>query len=411
MKKVPRVLVLIDHYLPGTRTGGPVRTVAATVERLGDEFEFVVLTTDRDRGDRSLYPGVAAGAVVPVAKAGVRYLAPRRLRPLALAGLLEQLRPGVVCLNGFFARTSRNALLARRAGRLGGVPVVVAPRGDFSPGALALRRWKKNAYLRLARASGLCRGVIWQASSEHEARDVRVAIGPATEAAGSWIVVARDLTSPGGTERRAAGGAVGGAQAPDRAAKRPGAARIVFLSRIARKKNLDGAIRALGDIQGEIEFDIFGPIEDAAYWRGCERLLARLPTTVRARYRGAVPPECVHEVLAGYHLLFLPTRGENFGHVILEALLAGCPVLVSDQTPWCELAGRGVGWDLPLGAPERFLAALDELVQMDAATFADWSARARQFGASAAADPAVVEANRGILRLALASGDAREVRS
>ena len=140
----PRIVIVIDHYLPGTRTGGPVRTVAATVERLGDEFEFVVLTGDRDRGDAAPYPGVAPGVAARAGKADVRYLAPRCLRPLALAGLIEELRPGVVCLNGFFARTSRSALLARRAGRLGGVPVVVAPRGDFSPGALALKRSKKS---------------------------------------------------------------------------------------------------------------------------------------------------------------------------------------------------------------------------------------------------------------------------
>ncbi len=116
-------------------------------------------------------------------------------------------------------------------------------------------------------------------------------------------------------------------------------------------------------------------------------------------------------MLAGYHLLVLPTRGENFGHVILEALLAGCPVLVSDQTPWRGLASRRAGWDLPLAAPDRFRAAVDEVVAMDGPTFADWSSRAVAFGASSAADPAVVEANRGILELALASGGVMEERS
>ena len=34
-----------------------------------------------------------------------------------------------------------------------------------------------------------------------------------------------------------------------------------------------------------------------------------------------------------YDLLFLPTKGENFGHVILESMSAGTPVLISDTTP------------------------------------------------------------------------------
>ena len=46
--------------------------------------------------------------------------------------------------------------------------------------------------------------------------------------------------------------------------------------------------------------------------------------------------------------MILPTLGENFGHVIVEAWTAGCPVLVSDRTPWRQLASHGVGWDVAL---------------------------------------------------------------
>ncbi len=70
------------------------------------------------------------------------------------------------------------------------------------------------------------------------------------------------------------------------------------------------------------------------------------------REHGPLPPDRVAEALRANHLLFLPTRSENFGHVILEALAAGCPVLLSDRTPWRNLARAGVGWDLPLDRPE-----------------------------------------------------------
>jgi hypothetical protein len=30
----PRIVINIDHHLPGTNTGGPVRTAASTVEQL-----------------------------------------------------------------------------------------------------------------------------------------------------------------------------------------------------------------------------------------------------------------------------------------------------------------------------------------------------------------------------------------
>jgi glycosyltransferase involved in cell wall biosynthesis len=39
-------------------------------------------------------------------------------------------------------------------------------------------------------------------------------------------------------------------------------------------------------------------------------------------------------VFRQYDLFVFPTRGENFGHVIIESLSVGTPVLLSDRTPW-----------------------------------------------------------------------------
>ena len=42
------ILAFVDHFLPGFKAGGPVRTLANIVDRLGDEFEFKIVTRDRD---------------------------------------------------------------------------------------------------------------------------------------------------------------------------------------------------------------------------------------------------------------------------------------------------------------------------------------------------------------------------
>ena len=65
----------------------------------------------------------------------------------------------------------------------------------------------------------------------------------------------------------------------------------------------------------------------------------------------------VLSALSGHDLFFLPTLGENYGHVIHEALLSGSQVLLSDQTPWRGLTEAGLGWDLPLEGKGAFAAA------------------------------------------------------
>jgi len=54
----PVILTFVGCYLPGYRGGGPIRTIANMVDRLGDEFEFRIITMDRDLGDVKPYENV-----------------------------------------------------------------------------------------------------------------------------------------------------------------------------------------------------------------------------------------------------------------------------------------------------------------------------------------------------------------
>jgi glycosyltransferase involved in cell wall biosynthesis len=85
-----------------------------------------------------------------------------------------------------------------------------------------------------------------------------------------------------------------------------------------------------------------------------------------------VPNEQVIQVLQEHHLFVLPTFGENFGHAIFEALLAGKPVLISDKTPWLGLEKKKLGHDLPLESAG-FDRALRFYASMDQAAYDEWS--------------------------------------
>jgi glycosyltransferase involved in cell wall biosynthesis len=75
----------------------------------------------------------------------------------------------------------------------------------------------------------------------------------------------------------------------------------------------------------------------------------------------------------------LPTQGENFGHAIFEALSAGKPVLISNQTPWRNLTPAKAGWDLSLQQPDHFVQALQQAIDFNQQEYDAWSYAAWQF--------------------------------
>jgi glycosyltransferase involved in cell wall biosynthesis len=391
-----RILALLEHYLPAYKAGGPLRTVGHMVEQLGDPFVFRIVTCDRDWGDPARLE-VVPGRWSPVGNGEAIYLAPSQLGPAGLRGVIAATEHDVLYLNSLFSpRLSILPLLLRRMRAIPRRPVVLAPRGELHPGALEGGAWgirlpdavarllgsprflKKRAYIALARALGLFRGITWQASNDAEAGEIRQNVGRRAR-----VVVAPDLAA-----RPPA------SLPPPPASKRPGALRALFLSRVDDKKNLEGAIALLDGVRGEVSFDVYGPVADERYFARCRAALDRLPANVRARYHGALPHDRVAEVFRAHELFVFPTRGENFGHVVLESLVAGCPVLVSDRTPWRGLARYGAGWDLPLDDVEGMRAVVQRCVDMDEEEFRAWSVRAAHFGRDASSDERPLRWNR-----------------
>jgi hypothetical protein len=102
------------------------------VEALGDEFEFRIVTSDRDSLDVAPYYGITSDAWMCVHKAWVYYVSPERRRLFAWARLIRETPHDVLYLNSLFDPVyTLLPLLVRLAGSQR-KPVVVAPRGEFS---------------------------------------------------------------------------------------------------------------------------------------------------------------------------------------------------------------------------------------------------------------------------------------
>ena len=147
--------------------------------------------------------------------------------------------------------------------------------------------------------------------------------------------------------------------------KKSGSASFIFLSRIHPKKNLKAAVSYFSNIKGKVDFDIYGPLEDPAYWDECMEEIKKLPDNINVNYRGLVSHEDIHKTFNKYDAFVFPTLSENYGHVIAEALFSFCPVIISDQTPWNDVADYNAGFSLSLDDKDGFASAIQSVVDSD----------------------------------------------
>lgn len=373
-----RVLVFLKHYEPAFRFGGPIRSVGNLIAALHNEFEFKVICLNRDFRETCPLGGIEEGVWQNRNGAQVCYLDISLLRPLRFVQTIRSAEFDIIYLNSYFdplfatlpALLMKIRLLKRR-------PIVIAPRGEFSPGAIALKSFKKQLFMRFQSFIGLYADACWQATTVLEAGDIKRTIGDKAN-----IKIAPNLSAKTFAANL------------ERAAKPSGYLRIVFVSRISSKKNLLGLIKATELLRGRIDLDIWGPVDDADYWGKCQQSMAKLPSNIVPTYCGEVPHEQVQSVLLKAHVLALPTLGENYGHIIFEALAAGCPVAISDRTPWRNLAEAGVGFDVAIEDGGELVRVLQDYVDMEAGEYAGYAQRCQAYAVNRISDSADVEASK-----------------
>jgi glycosyltransferase involved in cell wall biosynthesis len=391
--KKPTILMLCNYYLPGYKGGGGLRTLVHTVERFRDKFDFKVITNDND-GDGIQYKNIKVNDRNDVQGAEVFYLQQNLKRISKLRELIIQLKPGAIYLNSVFSVYTIMTLLLRRFRLIPPIKIILAPEGELSDGALQLKARKKKAYLALAKNLGLYKNLIWKTTSELEKKESFRIKGKGGEIFIAPNIPAKHLIKDYRQEQK-----------PE---KNSGEAKIIFLSRFMQKKNFKWLLDNLQNIEGELKIDIVGPIEDAEYWEETKKTITKLPKNIRIEYKGSVVYEKVSETLLGYQFFILPTLGENFGHVFIEALAAGCPIIISDRTPWLNLEEKKIGWDLSLDEPQKWNETLNQCIKMDELSYSKLSGNAREFACQWLADPKVEEDTLRVLRFALsgASGNA-----
>jgi glycosyltransferase involved in cell wall biosynthesis len=359
-----KILVLVDWFAPGYKAGGPIQSCVNFAFAMKDEFAVHVLTTDTDHGEKQPYQGIPAGKWITNLHADIQvnYLQRSTLRPATLKKEMLALDADYVYLNHLFSPLFViYPLWLKYTGRLKS-QIVLCPRGGLYDSALSVKSWKKTPFLKLFKLLGIHKKILFHATNQREKEAIQRFFP------GSRVLIADNLPK---------------SNQPDLVAcpKQTGSLKALFVARIVSIKNLLFLLETLQRIgeDKDITLTIVGPVEDHQYWERCRRAIRQLKENVRVVYAGPKRNDELMPILQQHHLFVLPTTGENFGHSIFEALLAGRPVLISDQTPWQGLVNLKIGWDLSLSDEEAFIHAMETATAWDQAAFDEWCRAAWQY--------------------------------
>lgn len=363
-----KVLVFYDHFHPAWKAGGPVQSLVNLVRYCSNHYAFFIVCKPHEMGSSLPLPGIAADSWINwEGNAQVLYRRYGSSATLPLQALLAEVQPDVVYINGLFS-VHFNILplyaALRYQSKHAGLQVLVAARGMLHPGALSQKALKKQIFLRLLRWLGWHRRIRWHATDAVESHYIQQQFGSRVK-----VIVAGNFPN-----------LLAVAPYPP---KQKGFLQMATIALISPMKNHLEVIKALPHVQANLTWDIYGPVKDAAYWKACEAAIAALPATIQVRYHGALAPTDLPAALQQFQLLVMPSKSENFGHAIIEALSAGKPVLTTTTTPFVQLEAQGAGKALPPDAlQEQLPAALQYFADLDDTQWQQASQRATSFAAS-----------------------------
>lgn len=345
-----RILIVMQWYWPGYKAGGPIQSISNLVSRLGDQYDLYILTSDTDWGEKEPYPDIRYGQWNRIGKANVMYLSRKEYSIGKVKEIISRTGIDLLYLQSFFDfRYTIIPLLICLFKSGKSFPVLVAPRGEFGEGALKQKTLKKKIYILFFRLFfKRMPGLNFHCSTEEEESAAKKNLG-------KDIRTYRALNFNSGSH----------VQENELLHVRNSPVRLVYFGRIDPKKNLDYSLAVLKSVPFGVVFDIYGSAQNLEYYDSCVKLSEDLPANVSARFMGPLPHDRILSTIKDYDIFFFPTKNENFGHTIHESLLAGVPVLTSDQTPWHKMDSMGAGWEIPLDRPDRFQQALQQYDSMD----------------------------------------------
>lgn len=352
-KPLKKILVFAEHFAPAYKAGGIVRSLENLVKALDRRYEFEVVTSNTN-----LHRNEKIENVIPnqwtkfTEKCNVIYLSQEKQTFQEIKNIVSTVKPDYVYINGVFSPFF--TLLPLFIFKLSlPAKIIIAPRGMLHKGNLRLKWLKKKIFLLGFKLCNLHNNIRWHATDVQEKNDILGIFGDTAE-----IVLATPLLNRTIPSFRPL-------------SKLSGQLRLATISLIAYKKGHLQLIRTLKALQDKlsVELHIYGPVKDKPAWENCKKEISLLNDNIKVIYHGFIHPEDVEDILREYHFFVLLSHGENFCHAAYESLKVGRPIIISNQTPWRNLAVQKAGWDIDLRDKKVLLDVFKQAHDMDQTSY------------------------------------------
>ena len=345
-----RILHVVPSYFPAVRYGGPIHSVHGLCKALAARGHDVeVFTTNVDGPQNSAVP---LGVPVVLDCVKVWYFPVPALRRLYWSpGMAQALRQR---LGSFDIVHTHSVFLwptwvaARIAGSLN-VPYVLAPRGMLVRDLIRRKSpWLKRAWITLVERGNIAHAAMVHFTSRVEVEDT-AALG---------FTMRESCIVPNGVDLPSIDEKCPRASLMDVA---KGEVRfLLFLGRINWKKGLDRLIAAMPFIP-DCRLVIAGNDEEH-FKPKLEVLAAKAGVSERIAFVGPVYGEDKVTLLRQALLLVVPSYSENFGNVVIEAMAAGCPVVVTPEVGAADIVRESAAGAVLAGEPAILGAGIRDLI-------------------------------------------------
>ncbi|MFM7424865.1 MAG: hormogonium polysaccharide biosynthesis glycosyltransferase HpsP [Elainella sp.] len=317
--------------------GGPSQMALGLSKSLAAQGVNVTIVTTNANGDSGQQPlDVPLNQALEQDGYQIRYFncSPFRRYKFSL-DLLKWLsqnadRYDVAHIHALFSPVSSSSAAIARARQL---PYILRPLGTLDPADLQKKKQLKRLYAQFLEAPNLKGAAAVHFTSDQEAK-ISERFGAVTR---DWVIpLGVELPEAGPTDLRAQ---------LNLPTDRP---LVLFMSRIDPKKGLDLLLPALEDLLAELPFHLMvagANPQEPQYEAQIRQQIQTSGLAAHTTWMGFVTGALKTQLLQAADLFVLPSYYENFGIAVAEAMLAGLPVVVSDQVHiWPQIAQAEAGW-------------------------------------------------------------------